>query len=662
MQLPDPLPAMFAPQPIRRLPLRARGRWCAWRAAGLVGAAALGLAPAVAATDGPALMRSVADQALDDPRAALTRARQRLAALSAGEAVTAFWLRLAQVDVLVHTDLEAESRRELAAAARSLPGDAALPQERLWLEHFQRYVDTGTVDPELFRRQQAQLRDRARAAGDEALQCRLELNEAAVQVELDAVDEAWAALEAVDRCAEKLGDAGLRAYALGTMGPLAWRVGSLQPPQTYYQRALAALGERPARYKRAWLLDDLGWALVNGGQPAAARGPFEQVLALAREIGDVSFMMRGHEGLAEVLLYQRDAQGALRHARASLRLSAGHPGLRFRDVTAQTQVVEALALLQHPDLAAAVEDLRAMAARDPSARNAALIARSAARGYRALGRHEQAYAELERYLEISNRDARVARERDAQRLQARYEATLREAENRDLRHAAERARLELEARAERQRALWALVLVLVAGLAGGGWFFGRALKRRRRLAELALRDELTGLPNRRAVLAFAREQFSLARRLDLPFSLAMIDLDHFKAVNDRHGHAVGDRVLQAFASAATHVVRGQDRIGRWGGEEWLMVMPGTRAAELPAVFDRLRHALAEQRVPGLPHPHGVTFSMGTAERHAGIETLDALVAEADQHLYRAKAQGRDTLCGHSLSLVHSAAKGVSQSA
>ena len=327
-------------------------------------------------------MRSVAEQALDDPRAALSGVRQRLASLSAGDAGTAFWLRLALVDVLVHTDQEVESRRELAAAAQALPASAAGPQERLWLEHFQR-ADKGVasyraVDPEAFRRQQAAVRERARAAGDAHLLCRLDLNEAALLVEQDAVDEAWAALEAVDRCAAELGDAGLRAYALGTMGPLAWRVGSLQPPQTYYQRALAALGERPARYKRAWLLDDLGWALVNGGQPTAARGPFEQVLALASQIGDVSFMMRGHEGLAEVLLYQRDAQGALRHARASLQLSAGHPGLRFRDVTAQTQVVEALALLQHPDLADAVEALRAMAARDPSTRNAMPVPRVSA--------------------------------------------------------------------------------------------------------------------------------------------------------------------------------------------------------------------------------------------------------------------------------------------
>ena len=641
-------------------PLRARSLLPGQRGVGrrlAAGALALGLAasPAVSAPEGPALMRVVADRALDDPRSALAQVRQRLATADAGDADAEFWLRLAQVEVLIHTDREAESQRELAVAAQSLPAGPSARQHRLWLDFYRRYAASGAVDPQQFRRQQAEAREQARAAGDEALLCRLDLHEAVVQVELDAVDDAWAALEAVDRCAERLGDAGLRAYALGTMGPLAWRVGSRQPPQTYYERALAALGDRPARHRRAWLLDDLGWALVNGDQPAAARGPFEQVLALSTAIGDLSFTMRGHEGLAEVLLMQGDAAGALRHAQTSLRLAAGQPGLRFREVTAQTQVVEALAVLQRPELAAAIEKLRGMAARDPSPHTAALIARSASRGYRALGQHAQAYAELERYITLANTEIRAARERDAQRLQARYEATRREAENRDLRHAAEVARLELEARAERQRALWALVAALGAVLAGGGWFFGRALRRRRRLAELALRDELTGLPNRRAVLAFAREQFNLARRLDLRMSVALIDLDHFKAVNDRHGHAVGDRVLEAFGAAATHVVRGQDRIGRWGGEEWLLVMPGARTDELPAVFARLRQALGDQRVPGLPHPHGVTFSMGAAERSAGIDTVDALIAEADRNLYRAKAQGRDTLCGAASGVVPSAA-------
>lgn len=111
-----------------------------------------------------------------------------------------------------------------------------------------------------------------------------------------------------------------------------------------------------------------------------------------------------------------------------------------------------------------------------------------------------------------------------------------------------------------------------AALAGGGAYFARALRRRHRLAELALRDELTGAPNRRAVLAFAREQLSLARRLDLPLTLALIDMDRFKQINDRHGHAVGDRVLDAFVRAVSRELRGQDRLGRWGGEEWLLVV------------------------------------------------------------------------------------------
>lgn len=622
------------------------------RLAAAVGLAAALLAPAGASSDGPALMREIADAALDDPKAAIVLVRQQLA--SAGSDDSAFWRRLALVEVLAHTDNEAASREELERATQLLPAGPEARRHRLWLDFYTRYVDSAGAAHKDFRAQQALAREQARAAGDEALLCRLDLHDAVVQVELDAVDEAWAALEAVDRCATRLGDAGLRSYALGTMGPLAWRVGSQQPPQTYYERALRVLGDQPARHKRAWLLDDLGWALLNGGQPAAARSPFEQVLALASAIGDVSFMMRGHEGLAEVALKKQQGADALRHARAALALAAGQPGLRFREVTAQTQVVEALALLQQPGLAAEIDRLLAMASRDPSPRSAALIARSAARGYSALGQHATAYAELERHLELAHTDTRAARERDAQRLQARYEATRREAENLELRHAAELARLELQAQAERQRALWALLAAVGALLATGGGIFARAFRRRRRLAELAMRDELTGLPNRRAVTAFAREQLNLSRRLELPMSVALIDLDHFKSVNDRWGHAAGDRVLEAFAAAARQVVRGQDRIGRWGGEEWLLVMPGTGADEGPAVFGRLRLAFAAQHVPGLPHPHGVTFSMGVAERQPAIDGLEALIAEADRHLYRAKSQGRDALCGSAMGMVPAA--------
>ncbi len=624
-------------------PIPPPGRWLAGL---LAWALAFGFATARAqAPPGLALMAEVSAQAIDDPLSAERQVRKRLATQrGAASTETAFWLQLSLVDLLVQTDREVDSRRELAVARSLLPQGPSAGAHRLWLDFYERFSQPGPVDLPQFQSAQALAREQAKAVGDEPLLCALQMHEAVVQVERDAVDEAWLALERVDQCATRLADAGLQSYALGTMGPLAGRVGAQDQPQTYYERALRALGDVPARFRRAWLLDDLAWAQFKAGDTVAARRSFERVLALSSEISDVSGTMRGHEGLAEVLLREKDAEAALHHARLALAQARANEGLRFRLVTAQTQVVEALAQLGRlPELAPEIDRLHAMVEQDPSIHAAVLVARSAARGLRALGRHAEAYQELDRFVELTTTDQRQQRERDAQRLQARYDAVRRDAENKELRHAAEVARLELDARKQRQRALWAVVAALGLALAGGGAYFARALRRRHRLAELALRDELTGAPNRRAVLAFAREQLSLARRLDLPLSLALIDMDRFKQINDRHGHAVGDRVLDAFVRAATRELRGHDRLGRWGGEEWLLVMPGTRCDEMPSVFQRLRDAMAEQEVPGLPMPHGVSFSMGAAERQPGLDTVEALVAEADRHLYRAKDQGRDTL-------------------
>lgn len=597
---------------------------------------------------GATVMAEVLDRAIDDPNSALVLGRQRVAVARAnGQRETEFWLQLAVADVLVQTDRHPEAG-EVLAAARPLAGgdatDSEATRRRLWLDVYVRLATPGPADSVEFEPVQAKARAAARDLGDELLACNIDLIDAVNYIELDASDQAWAALEATERCSGRLGDVGLQTYALGAMGLLASRVSAQLPAQAYFERAIAALGKHPARYMRAWLHDDLGWSLLDRDELGAARSSFETALALAGEVGDVSALMRAHEGVAEVALKANDGAVALKHARESLRLGGGS-GLLYRPVTAQTQVVEALVMLKQPELAREVERLRAIAERDPSPHTGALIARSAARGYHALARHSEAYAELERFLELTRIDDKARRDAEAQRLQVRYEAARRDAENSELRHVAEAARLELAVRSERQRALIAALLALLLLLAGGGTYFGRALLRRRRLADLALRDELTNLPNRRAVLAFAQEQFALAQRLDLPFALALIDLDHFKQINDSHGHIAGDRALQAFGAAAIGILRGQDRVGRWGGEEWLLVMPGTRAEELGHAFERLRHSFVGHAIDGLPQPHGITFSMGVAEREAGSESLDALIAEADRQLYLAKAQGRNAVRG-----------------
>lgn len=633
--------------PFLRLPSRAALAAACLALSGWWGSA-VGAEGAGLAGQRPPAMVEVTRRALDDPGAALDVAAERIAAArAAGDRTAEAWLQLATVDVLVQADRQAEALRALRAVQALLEGarGAEADRQRRWAALYLRFASDTPADVDAFRREQAALREQARASGDEALACAVDRVDGWVFYELDATDESWAALEATERCAARLRDPGVRADALGAMGLLAGRVGAPQPAETWFERAIAVLGGEPARYKRAWLLDDLGWALLDRGAVDAARQRFEASLALALELGDLSSTMRGHEGLAEVLLKQGDGEGALRQARQSLRLGAD-AGLRFRAVTAQTQVVEALILLSRTEeLAREVGVLKDMGRQDPSARTGALITRSTANGYRALGRWREAYGELERFLEFARITEKARRDREAQRLQARWETVRRDAENAELRRVADAARMELAVRNERLRTLASALVAALALLATGGWFLARTVRRRRRMADLALRDELTGLPNRRAMMAFAAEQFGVAQRVDLPLTVAFVDLDHFKQVNDRFGHACGDRVLQAFAQAAQGILRGQDRIGRWGGEEWLLVMPGTRAAEAPQVFQRLRESLAAQVVEGLPQGHRVTFSMGVAERGPGLETVEALIGEADRHLYEAKSRGRDALCG-----------------
>ena len=113
------------------------------------------------------------------------------------------------------------------------------------------------------------------------------------------------------------------------------------------------------------------------------------------------------------------------------------------------------------------------------------------------------------------------------------------------------------------------------------------------LSELAITDALTGLPNRRSILDSAEEAFSLARRRKTPFSVAMIDFDHFKEINDSHGHAEGDRLLAEGARRMSDCLRTEDAVGRYGGEEFLAVFPMTGSEATFVVGERLRRAVSE---------------------------------------------------------------------
>jgi diguanylate cyclase len=161
-----------------------------------------------------------------------------------------------------------------------------------------------------------------------------------------------------------------------------------------------------------------------------------------------------------------------------------------------------------------------------------------------------------------------------------------------------------------------------------------------RIEELAQIDELTGALNRRYIMQALSEEITRTRRRAEPCSIAIIDLDHFKRINDRFGHPVGDEVLQSFSIAVGANIRSIDRLGRYGGEEFLLVLPQVSKEQAAAAVNRLRKIVADLNWTAISDGLMVTMSAGVTQIHPD-EAPGEILARADAALYRAKDAGRN---------------------
>ncbi len=161
--------------------------------------------------------------------------------------------------------------------------------------------------------------------------------------------------------------------------------------------------------------------------------------------------------------------------------------------------------------------------------------------------------------------------------------------------------------------------------------------------EMAITDQLTGLHNRRYMSRHLDNLVANAKKNNKPIAFVIMDIDYFKSVNDSHGHDIGDEVLKEFASRIAANVRGIDLACRYGGEEFVVVMPDTDVAYAYAVSERLRQSIETTpfQVSRAPHSLNLTISIGIAGAEGENDTVDALLHRADQALYRAKKTGRN---------------------
>jgi diguanylate cyclase (GGDEF)-like protein len=156
----------------------------------------------------------------------------------------------------------------------------------------------------------------------------------------------------------------------------------------------------------------------------------------------------------------------------------------------------------------------------------------------------------------------------------------------------------------------------------------------------ALHDELTGILNRRALLDILAEQLNLFSRKGVPCSLAMIDIDHFKRINDDYGHAIGDEILKAFTKKISEKIRDSDKLVRFGGEEFILVMASTNLDEAEKLAQRIRLQVSQTQWRAIPDGHDITVSIGLTELMHEDHSNES-ITRADTALYEAKRTGRN---------------------
>ncbi|MFT3763876.1 MAG: diguanylate cyclase [Pseudoxanthomonas sp.] len=434
------------------------------------------------------------------------------------------------------------------------------------------------------------------------------------------------------------------------------RIGDWAHAELYLNQSLARMEEKKDWTWVATTLTQLGYLHDEAGAPDKAQAAFQRAIAVATEHGSGSGASSARLGLASVQVGQGrydDALAALAQARADY-AKAG-----------DTQNDDMLLLLtgralagkgRHREALPLYRQALPLLQRDGNERYLATLHQALAASEEALGRDAEALADFKRYSELQSTLQRKMQLEQNRLLAYEHEARTRELENHRLRTEADAQRQQLAA-LERVRGWQRLALLLGTLLIALLTLLAvRQQRLSRRLRTLAMTDPLTGAASRVAIVKTADNALAQAARNGAPLSVLMIDLDHFKAINDRYGHAAGDAVLHAVAAAWQAQLREYDALGRTGGEEFVVVCADASLALARSIAERLLHATRDVRLPGIDPDLRIGTSIGVAEAQAG-DTCESLFARADAALYRAKSLGRDRVESWNASSADSAANG-----
>ncbi len=431
---------------------------------------------------------------------------------------------------------------------------------------------------------------------------------------------------------------------------VAGRLAAVYVGAREFEQAVELLGETIAYFTETGAqsrlptaYDRLGRAFAAQGRHADALEAFERMRAEAERSGDQAAMGYSRIRLCGVEIDASAFAAAARHCAAARSALAGVPEFD-REERSILAAYDARIALAAGSRVEALAGLNRALESDPGALSRPMRSqfhRWRADANAALGRWEAAYADLQGYLTRKREIDEVETARQISVLRVRF-ATDREVRRNELLVRDNTLSQERLAREQIVTRLWtAVALIAVALLAALAVTLRNNRRHRSQLQTLAEVDDLTRMPNRRRILEIAASAFAAARERRAPLAIALIDLDHFKAINDTWGHAAGDDVLHRLARRALEMLGERGSIGRYGGEEFLVVLPEHGLEAARPQLDALREAAKTLPLPPDLAAVRVTFSAGVATLQPGDVSVEAMVRRADAALYTAKNAGRD---------------------
>ena len=420
------------------------------------------------------------------------------------------------------------------------------------------------------------------------------------------------------------------------------RMGDFAQAERYFTNAAARMQDKQDWEALATNYIQLGFLHAESGTPDKAQAMFRQAIDVASRHDYPGGVNSARLGLADTQITLGEPEAAL-DTLAQAR--AGFLAGKSDSSKDMLLILTGQALARQDQHEAALAHYRLalpLVLRNGNDRYLAMIYKLRATSEEALGNAGSALEEYKRYTDLQMKLQGKMRLEQNRMLDYEYEIRRRDFENRQLRVDAEAKQQQVLA-LERVRHWQALSLLLaalfVALLSSLAW---RHWKKSRSLRIQAMTDPLTNVASRIGIEHEIEQAIEHATRTHMPLSLLMLDLDHFKSVNDRYGHATGDRVLRDVAAAWHAQLRGRDPLGRIGGEEFVVVCQDTSLEQAMQVAGRLREALHALRFDDVDTSLQVSVSIGAASYKLG-ETREELLASADAALYRAKQRGRDRI-------------------